>query len=94
MGVKLSTRNFDARGMTVGRVIRQHLLGKARPLWCFSDGLELKHVLALAIRHYAGYPAAYLTTRYESQWKRLLGFWRRCVARGKRGEADPQAGGP
>ena len=57
--------------------MRQHLLSKVRPFWCFSNGLETKHIVALMMRHYLGYPIAYLTTRYEPQWRKVLFQWRR-----------------
>ena len=75
--MKVSTRNYDVEGMTTGRVLRQHLSSKVRPFWCFSNGLEFNHILALMIRHYFGYPIAYLTTRYEPQWQKVLFQWRR-----------------
>ena len=75
--MKLRTKNFDVEGMSSGRVLRQHLLSKVRPFWCFSNGLQMKHILALMTRHYLGYPIAYLTTRYEPQWRKALFRWRR-----------------
>lgn len=87
MGVNPGSRNFDARGMTVGRMLRQHLFGKVRPLWCFSNGLEFKHLLALGVRVYLGRPIAYLTTRYEAQWRKLLAGWRR-ASTGVRGRSE------
>lgn len=75
--MKLRTKNYDAAGMTVGRVLRQHVLGKTRPLWNFGYELRVNHILALALRHYLGYPIAYLTTRFHPQWQRVLSQWRR-----------------
>jgi hypothetical protein len=77
MGIKLVKNNYDVKDMSCGRVLRQHLFGKVRPLWCFSDELEVKHIVALAARHYMGYPVAYLTTRFNPQWQRVLAGWRR-----------------
>ena len=77
MGIKLVKKNYDVAGMSSGRVLGQHLYSKVRPLWCFSDGLEVKHIVALAARHYLGYPVAYLTTRFNPQWQRILAGWRR-----------------
>jgi hypothetical protein len=75
--MKLINRNYDAAGLTSGRMIRQQLLGKLRPPWFFSSDLELKHLLALAVRQYLGYPIAYMTTRYHRQWQKVLNGWRR-----------------
>lgn len=77
MGMKLVRKNYDVEGMSSGRIFGQHLYSKVRPMWCFSDELELKHIVALAARHYLGYPIAYLTTRFNPQWQRLLAGWRR-----------------
>ena len=78
--MKVNTRNFDVKGMSVDRLFRQYLGGKLRPLCWFSNGLQFKHILALGIRHYLGYPIAYLTTRYQRQWQVLLRNWRRLKA--------------
>lgn len=75
--MKLINRYYDPAGMTSGRMMREQLLGKLRPPWCVSSDLELKHLLALAVRQYLGYPAAYLTTRYHRQWQKALNGWRR-----------------
>lgn len=75
--MKLINKNYDVTGMSSGRMLRQHLFSKVRPLWCFSDELEVKHLVALATRHYLGYPIAYLTTRFNPQWQRTLAAWRR-----------------
>ena len=75
--MKLIDRHYDAAGMSSWRMMRQKLYGHLRPLWHFSDELELKHLLALAVRQYLGYPAAYLITRYSRQWQRALNGWRR-----------------
>ena len=72
--------------MTTGRLCRQHVLGRVRPLWYFSIGLKSKHILALAVRHHLGYPIAYLTTRYEPQWRKVLSGWRRLYAKLKPAE--------
>ncbi len=75
--MKLINRHYDVAGMSSGRMLRQQLYSKIRPLWCFSDELELKHILALAIRQYLGYPITYLTIRYHRQWQKALAVWRR-----------------
>lgn len=75
--MKLLNRNYDAGGMSSGRILRQRLLSRLRPMWCFGDGLELKHIVALAVRQYLGYPIAYMTTRYSRQWQKALAGWRR-----------------
>ena len=75
--MKLTDRHRDAAGMSTGRMLRQHVGGRLRPLGCFSHGLEVKHILALAVRQYLGYPIAYLTIRYNRQWQRALAAWRR-----------------
>jgi len=77
VGMKLVKRNHDVEGMSCVRLLGQHLYSKGRPLWCFSDGLEAKHIAALAARHYLGYPVAYLTTRFNPQWQKILAGWRR-----------------
>lgn len=81
--MKVRTKNFDVEGMSSGRLFRQHLFSKMRPFWCFSDGLETKHIVALMTRHYLGYPIAYLTTRYEPQWRKALFQWRRLTQTSK-----------
>ena len=75
--MKLINRHYDTCGMSTGRMMRQRLYGNQRPLWHFSDELELKHLLALAVRQYFGYPIAYLITRYDRQWRKMLNGWRR-----------------
>ena len=62
-------------------MLRQHVLGKTRPLWNFGYELRVTHILALALRHYLGYPIAYLTTRFNSRWQQLLSLWRRIQRR-------------
>ena len=81
--MKLLNRNFDTGGMSSGRMLRQQLLSKARPQWCFSYDLDLKHVLALVVRQYLGYPIAYLTLRYNRQWQKSLNGWRQLRHRPK-----------
>lgn len=75
--MKASTKNFDVQGMTAGRVFRQYLSGKLRPLWGFNHGLKFTHIVSLMTRHYLGYPMAYLSTRFEPQWRKVLLKWRR-----------------
>lgn len=77
MGVKLINRYYDAGGMSSGRMLRQQIYSKLRPLWCFSDELKVKHILALAVRQYLGYPITYLTLRFNPQWQKALNGWRR-----------------
>lgn len=75
--MKITTKNYDVQGMSAGRLLRQYLSGKLRPLWGFDHGLKFTHVMALMARHYLGYPMAYLSTRFEPQWRKLLLKWRR-----------------
>ncbi|MFC1681264.1 hypothetical protein ACFL1S_05695 [Pseudomonadota bacterium] len=75
--MKLINRNYDPAGMTSGRMMREQLLGKLRPPWCISSDLELKHLVALAVRQYLGYPISFLITRYSRQWQKALNAWRR-----------------
>lgn len=73
--------------MSVGRLLRHYLGGKVRPLWWFSNGLEFKHIVALGTRHYLGYPIAYLTTRYDRQWRVVLRNWRRVQGVSRRNDS-------
>ena len=82
--MKVNTKNYDVKGMNVGRLMRYYIGAKLRPLGWFSYGLEFKHILALGTRHYLGYPIAYLTTRYHPQWQILLRNWRRFQAASRR----------
>jgi hypothetical protein len=75
--MKLISKRFDVAGMSSARMLRQQLYSKLRPLWWFSNELAIRHILALLIRQYLGRPIAYLITRYERQWHKLLAAWRR-----------------
>ncbi len=88
--MRLRTDNYDLQGMSVGRLFRQYLSGKMRPLWGFANGLKLTHLVALMMRHYLGYPMAYLSTRFEPQWRRMLRKWRHLQhARRQRSDHGP-----
>ncbi len=79
--MKVTSGNFDINGMSAMRLMKHYLGGKVTPLRSTNDGLEFKHVLGLLLRHHFGYAIAYVTTRYERQWQRLLSRWRRVQAR-------------
>lgn len=74
--MKLRTNNYDVTGMTAGRLLRQYLSGKMRPFGDFCQNVRFTHVIALCARHYFGYPMAYLSTRFEPQWRKVLFRWR------------------
>jgi len=74
--MKTTTKNYDIDGIRSHRLLRQYLRGKYTPLWSFTEELRLSHLLPLLVRHYFGYMFAYLTTRFEPQWRRMLHFWR------------------
>jgi len=74
--MKTVKQNFDLQGLEVRRITRRSIAIKLVPIWAAKENPGLVPLLDLLIRHYLGYPIAFITEKYQRHWFKLLSLWR------------------
>jgi len=83
--MKVSGRNYDLSGIESGRLVKSRLVARLVPFWRVGAGPSWKYLFLIMLRHYFGYPIAYITERYSRTWQRVLRTSRRLAAERNRG---------